>query len=88
METDSKAPGTINATGFKARCLHLLDHLGPAGLVVTKHGRPVARVLPYEASLSRFVGSMAGEIEVHGDLESTGLSWHAMEGAEGPGAEP
>ena len=28
----------INASKFRARCLSLLDHLGPDGIVVTKHG--------------------------------------------------
>ncbi len=37
---------TITATEFKAKCLRLLDDLEPAGLIITKRGRPVARVLP------------------------------------------
>lgn len=38
----------ITATQFKARCLRLLDEVAQTGetLVVTKHGRPVARVEP------------------------------------------
>lgn len=38
----------ITATQFKARCLRLLDEVAESGetLVVTKHGRPVARILP------------------------------------------
>lgn len=38
----------ISATQFKARCLALLDEVaeGGAELVVTKRGRPVARVVP------------------------------------------
>jgi len=38
----------ITATQFKARCLRLLDEVAESGetLVVTKHGRPVARVEP------------------------------------------
>lgn len=38
----------ITATQFKARCLRLLDEVAKTGeaLVVTKHGRPVARVEP------------------------------------------
>ena len=38
----------ITATQFKARCLRLLDEVAETGetLVVTKHGRPVARVVP------------------------------------------
>jgi prevent-host-death family protein len=38
----------ITATEFKARCLRLLDEVADTGetLVVTKRGRPVARVEP------------------------------------------
>jgi prevent-host-death family protein len=38
----------ITATQFKARCLRLLDEVAETGetLIVTKHGRPVARVQP------------------------------------------
>jgi prevent-host-death family protein len=38
----------ITATQFKARCLRLLDEVAESGeaLVVTKRGRPVARVEP------------------------------------------
>jgi len=42
------APKAITATQFKARCLRLLDEVAESGetLVVTKRGRPVARVEP------------------------------------------
>jgi prevent-host-death family protein len=38
----------ITASQFKAKCLRLLDEVAESGetLVVTKHGRPVARVVP------------------------------------------
>lgn len=38
----------ITATQFKAHCLRLLDEVAETGegLIVTKHGRPVARVEP------------------------------------------
>jgi prevent-host-death family protein len=39
---------TITATEFKARCLALLDEVQEKGseLVISKHGRPVARLVP------------------------------------------
>lgn len=38
---------TITATEFKAKCLQLLDQVQQTGedLVITKRGRPVARVV-------------------------------------------
>ena len=40
----------ITATQFKARCLALLDEVAENGgeLIVTKRGRPVAKVVPAE----------------------------------------
>lgn len=82
-------PGkSIGAAKFKAQCLRLLDELGPEGLIVTKHGRPVARVLPAEPTLARLAGSMSGEIEVRGDLFSTDLTWDAARGELDDHAEP
>ena len=69
----------ISASEFKAKCLRLLEELGPEGLIVTKRGRPIARVLPAKvADNRRFIGSMREEIQVHGDLFSTGLAWDAQ----------
>jgi prevent-host-death family protein len=67
----------IGAAEFKARCLRLLEELGPEGLVVTKRGRPVARVVPFEPTLAAFDGVLAGRVEVLGDVLSTGLAWEA-----------
>jgi prevent-host-death family protein len=41
---------TIAASRFKAECLALLDHVAATGeeLVVTKRGKPVARVTPVD----------------------------------------
>ena len=36
----------ISASQFKEQCLSLLDHLDPDGLVITKHGKPVAKLIP------------------------------------------
>ena len=68
---------TVGATAFKQQCLSLLDHLDPDGLVVTKHGKPVARVLPYERRFAPLIGSLQDKIRVEGDLLSTGSDWQA-----------
>lgn len=69
---------TISATEFKAKCLQVLDHLEPRGLVITKHGRPVARITPMgRVDNSKLFGNMKGEIEILGDIFSTGEKWDA-----------
>jgi prevent-host-death family protein len=50
---------TIAAGRFKAECLALLDDVARTGeeIVVTKRGRPIARVVPIEAP-SQLEGSV------------------------------
>lgn len=71
---------TIGAAKFKEQCLALLDDLGDDGLVITKRGRPVARLLPYERRHAGLIGSLSRKVKVRGDILSTGLEWEA--GAE------
>ena len=71
---------TIGAAKFKEQCLALLDDLGDDGLVITKRGRPVARLLPYERRHAGLIGSLSHKVKVRGDIFSTGLEWEA--GAE------
>lgn len=70
---------TIGAAKFKAQCLALLDHLDPDGVVITKHGKPVARVVPYPRSGASLIGSLRDRIEIRGDLMSTGVAWEAAD---------
>jgi prevent-host-death family protein len=67
----------INASKFKEQCLALLDNLDPEGIVITKHGKPVARLIPASSDCADLIGSMKGKIRVHGRILSTGLNWDA-----------
>ncbi len=67
----------LNASKFKEQCLALLDHLEPEGIVITKHGKPVGRLMPVNSSCADLIGSMKGSIQVKGDLMSTGIKWNA-----------
>ena len=67
----------IGAAKFKEQCLSILDHLSPEGLVITKRGKPVAHLLPYPTKPANLIGCLKDEIEVTGDLMSTGVSWDA-----------
>lgn len=70
-------PQTIGAARFKEQCLALLDRLGPDGLVITKRGRPVARVLPYDRDSASLIGSLQDKVKVKGEIMSTGIRWDA-----------
>ncbi len=68
---------TVGAAKFKEHCLSLLDHLTPEGLIITKHGKPVARVIPYPQKPAQLIGLLKAKIIVRGDIFSTGVSWDA-----------
>ena len=68
---------SMGAARFKEQCLALLDHLDADGLIITKRGKPVARVLPYNRQGADLIGSLQHKIEIRGDIFSTGLRWDA-----------
>jgi len=69
---------TIGAAKFKEQCLSLLDSVGPEGIVITKHGKPVAKLIRIERESSTLIGTLRGKIHVKADILSTGLEWHAQ----------
>ena len=46
----------INASKFKEQCLALLDNLDPEGIIITKHGKPVARLIPASSDCADLIG--------------------------------
>lgn len=68
---------TITAAKFKERCLSLLDDLDADGLVITRQGKPVAKLVPYARQCVSLIGSLKSKIEIHGDVLSTGARWKA-----------
>lgn len=68
---------TVAAAKFKEQCLAILDRLGPEGIVVTKHGKPVARVLPVGRASSDLIGALQGRLKINGDIVTTGVKWDA-----------
>lgn len=68
----------IAATKFKEQCLSILDHLKLEGLMITKHGKPVALLFPIDVEGAMLIGVLKGKLKLHSrDLFSTGLKWHA-----------
>ena len=71
---------TIKASEFKARCLRLMDEVEASGesLVITKHGRPVSRLVPYRDKASSLWGLHRESLELGDDLVApTGEGWEA-----------
>ncbi len=75
MKTKDK---TVPISEFKAKCLKILDRLGPDGLTVTKRGQPLARVMPVAPTdIGKYYGCMKGKIKIKGNIFSTGVKWDA-----------
>ncbi len=77
----------ISAGEFKAKCLKLMDEVAETHepIIITKRGKPVARLLPVEnaAPRSRLFGYMAGTVTIHGDIVNVPHeAWAAENGAE------
>jgi len=64
---------TMGTAEFKKKCLAVLDTIGPEGLVITKHGKPVAKLVPIATESAALIGCLKGKIAIQGDLHSTGL---------------
>jgi prevent-host-death family protein len=73
-------PTTIPAGEFKAKCLKLLDQVAAdrRPLIVTKHGKPVAQIVPMPAK-KNIIGAMRGSVLWEGDIISPiDVEWEAM----------
>jgi prevent-host-death family protein len=71
---------TIAAGEFKAKCLKLLDQVAEMRepLIITKHGKPVAQLVPIRSEVD-YVGSMRGSVLYMGDVISPiDVEWEAM----------
>jgi antitoxin (DNA-binding transcriptional repressor) of toxin-antitoxin stability system len=45
--------------------------------VITKHGEPVAKLIPIETESKDLLGLLEGRVKIHGDILSTGVTWDA-----------
>jgi prevent-host-death family protein len=72
---------TIPAGEFKAKCLKLLDKVAEdrQPLIITKHGKPVAQLVPIQEERKLLFGAMKGTGVILGDIISPiDVEWDAM----------
>jgi prevent-host-death family protein len=71
---------SIAASEFKATCLAVLDVVAESAeeFVITKHGRPVARLVPILPEGRSFLGSVT-YASLDDVMASTGERWEAAE---------
>ena len=67
----------LNVSEFRERCLSLIDELPAEGVLITRRGRPVARLVPVREDDGDLIGSLAGMLKINGDIFSTGQEWDA-----------
>ena len=62
----------VPATEFKANCLRLMDEVAQQRrpIIITKRGKPVAKLVPMEEEPLDLFGRMAGSIKICGDIIS------------------
>jgi prevent-host-death family protein len=62
----------IAAAAFKAKCLTLMEQVRSTKqpLLITKRGKPVAKLVPVDTGEDNFIGRLKGVFRVVGDIES------------------
>lgn len=63
----------IPAAQFKSRCLAVMDQVAESGrpVVVTKHGKPVVQIIPFQSDQDDIFGFLVGKGRIVGDIEQT-----------------
>lgn len=76
---------TIGAAEFKAKCLRVISDINKSRepVTITKHGRPVAVLMPAEqpSDVSSLFGAMAGTVSHYDDpsaLAADSEDWNAL----------
>jgi prevent-host-death family protein len=70
----------VTVTQFKAKCLAIVQKVQEekCRVLVTRHGRPAAEIVPVSRSKSRsWLGRAKGRTHFRGDVFSTGECWDA-----------
>ena len=67
---------TMAAGSFKVHCLAVMDEVQSKreAVLITKRGKPVAKLVPIEKEKDDIFGFMKGKITIHGDIVSPIIS--------------
>ena len=71
---------TMKASEFKAKCLKLMDEVAESGeeIVITKNGRPVAKLVRHQERPKNWFGRDRDRIRILGDIISPiDVEWEA-----------
>jgi prevent-host-death family protein len=70
----------LAAAEFKAKCLAVIDQVATTGeaVTITKHGKPLVKVIPFTDGAEPLVGRLAGSVTYLGDIiEPIDVEWEA-----------
>jgi prevent-host-death family protein len=75
---------TVPAGEFKARCLRIMEEVRTkrVSVLITKKGRPVAKLVPADQDADEVFGRLQGILEITGDVESPIVApedWKALQ---------
>lgn len=75
---------TMAAGQFKTRCLQVMEQVRRTRtpLVITKRGKPVAKLVPLDEPVLTLFDSLKGKIEILGDIVSPVTPLEDWEGLE------
>ena len=69
----------IPISEVRERLLSLVDDLPRDGVIITRHGNPIAKLMPVRTATADLIGSLKGIItDPDDDLFSTGEQWDAQ----------
>ena len=74
-------PRIVKASEFKAKCLALIDEVASTGvaIVVTKNGKPLAKLVPHRTPTRSPRGIWKGKVTIKGDIISPiDVEWDAL----------
>ena len=83
MATGPAEDTTIGVTAFKGRCLALIDDVARGKtrrVILMKHNRPVAAIVPIERETAELWGAMRGSVKIAPGTDLTqpsGETWEA-----------
>jgi len=72
----------IPAGEFKAKCLKIMEevNLQHKTIIITKRGKPIAKLVPFNDTPLSLFGVMEGSVKIKGDIiNPTGEKWEANE---------
>jgi prevent-host-death family protein len=82
MKTPKPKAKEMPAGEFKAKCLKLMDQVKQdrREIVITKHGKPIVKLVPYEDEIPSLYGCMKGRAKILGDIISPiDVKWDVLD---------